>query len=124
MGNYIDRVLDDLKVKHAGEEEFIQATEEVLESIACVVDADDRYEKVGILERLVEPERSIQFRVPWVDDEGKVHVNLGYRVQFNSAIGPYKGGVRFHPSVHNSIIKFLGFEQIFKCFDRSAYRRW
>lgn len=86
----------------------------MLESLSPVVDTDPRYEKAGLLERLVEPERTIMFRIPWVDDNGEVHVNRGYRVQFNSAIGPYKGGLRLHPSVNLSIIKFLGFEQIFK----------
>jgi glutamate dehydrogenase (NADP+) len=111
---YSQRVLNDLKAKSSHEPEFIQAVTEVLESLAPVVDNDPKYEKAGLLERLVEPERIIMFRIPWVDDKGEVHVNRGYRVQFNSAIGPYKGGLRLHPSVNLSIIKFLGFEQIFK----------
>lgn len=111
---YSQRVLHDLKIKNPNEPEFIQAAEEVLESLAPVVDSDPRYEKNGLLERLVEPERQIMFRIPWVDDNGEVHVNRGYRVQFNSAIGPFKGGLRLHPSVNLSIVKFLGFEQIFK----------
>ena len=112
--SYVDDVLADVKKKNAEQPEFIQAVTEVLESLRPVVEADPRYQQQAILERLVEPERIIMFRVPWVDDAGKVQVNRGYRVQFNSAIGPYKGGLRFHPSVNLSIIKFLGFEQIFK----------
>lgn len=111
---YSQKVLNDLKIKNPNEPEFIQAAEEVLESLAPVVDNDPRYQKTGLLERLVEPERQVMFRIPWVDDNGEVHVNRGYRVQFNSAIGPFKGGLRLHPSVNLSIIKFLGFEQIFK----------
>ncbi len=111
---YTQRVFDDLKKNNPDQPEFIQAAQEVLEALAPVVDTDPKYEKAGLLERLVEPERQIMFRIPWVDDNGQVHVNRGYRVQFNSAIGPYKGGLRLHPSVNLSIIKFLGFEQIFK----------
>ena len=111
---YLLSVLDDLKKKSAHEPEFLQAVEEVLESLEPVVEADPRYEAQNIIGRIVEPERIVMFRVPWVDDSGKVQVNRGYRVQFNSAIGPYKGGLRFHPSVNLSVIKFLGFEQIFK----------
>jgi len=111
---YLLSVLDGLKVKSAHEPEFLQAVEEVLESLEPVVEADPRYEQQNIIGRLVEPERVVMFRVPWVDDSGKVQVNRGYRVQFNSAIGPYKGGLRFHPTVNLSVIKFLGFEQIFK----------
>ncbi len=112
--SYVDDVIADVKKKNADQPEFIQAVTEVLESLRVVVENDDRYQKAALLERLVEPERIVMFRVPWVDDNGKVQVNRGYRVQFNSAIGPYKGGLRFHPSVNLSIIKFLGFEQIFK----------
>ena len=111
---YLLSVLDDLKKKSAHEPEFLQAVEEVLESLEPVVEADPRYEQQNIIGRIVEPERVVMFRVPWVDDSGKVQVNRGYRVQFNSAIGPYKGGLRFHPTVNLSVIKFLGFEQIFK----------
>ena len=111
---YLLSVLDDLKAKSAHEPEFLQAVEEVLESLEPVVEADPRYEQQNIIGRIVEPERIVMFRVPWVDDSGKVQVNRGYRVQFNSAIGPYKGGLRFHPTVNLSVIKFLGFEQIFK----------
>ena len=114
MNAYIERVLAETKAKNANEPEFLQAVREVLESIQPVVEKHPEYEKAGLIERLVEPERIISFRVPWVDDEGKVQVNRGYRVQFNSAIGPYKGGLRFHPSVNQGILKFLGFEQIFK----------
>jgi len=111
---YVEKVLDELLAKNQGQPEFIQAAKEVLESIAPVVNNDAKYQSSGLLERLTEPERQLLFRVPWVDDKGNVQVNRGYRVQFNSAIGPYKGGLRFHPSVNLSIIKFLGFEQIFK----------
>ena len=113
--SYVDEVLESVKQKNAHEPEFIQAVTEVLESIRVVVDAnEEKYRKVALLERLVEPDRIISFRVPWTDDNGQVHVQRGYRVQFNSAIGPYKGGLRFHPSVYQGILKFLGFEQIFK----------
>ena len=111
---YLQTVFDGLKQRNADQPEFLQAVEEVLESLVPVVEARPELEKAGIIERLVEPERIIMFRVPWVDDQGKVQVNRGYRVQYNSAIGPYKGGLRFHPSVNLSILKFLGFEQIFK----------
>ena len=112
--SYIERVLEDLKKKNAEQAEFIQAATEVLESLAPVIEKHPEYEKAALLERIVEPERQIMFRVPWVDDNGNVQVNRGYRVQFNSAIGPYKGGLRFAPNVYLGIIKFLGFEQIFK----------
>ena len=112
--NYVKKVLEQVKSKNAEQPEFIQAVEEVLESLEPVIAAHPEYEDMAILERLVEPERIIMFKVPWMDDQGKVQVNRGYRVQFSSAIGPYKGGLRFHPSVNLWIIKFLGFEQIFK----------
>ena len=111
---YTERVIADLRDRNADQPEFIQAAEEVLTSIAPCVEANPDYEEAGLLERLVEPERIVQFRVPWTDDKGKVHVNRGYRVEYNSALGPYKGGLRLHPSVNLSILKFLGFEQIFK----------
>ncbi|MDR0323536.1 MAG: NADP-specific glutamate dehydrogenase, partial [Treponema sp.] len=111
---HIDKIIADIQKKDAGQPEFHQAAKEVLESLRIIVEQDKIYEKSGILERLVEPERLIVFRIPWVDDAGCVQVNRGYRVQYNSAIGPYKGGIRFHPSVNLSIIKFLGFEQTFK----------
>ena len=111
---YLKRVYDGLAQRNANEPEFLQAVREVLESIQPVVEKHPEYEKAGLIERLVEPERIITFRVPWVDDAGKVQVNRGYRIQFNSAIGPYKGGLRFHPSVNQGILKFLGFEQTFK----------
>ena len=112
---YVDEVLENLKKKNASEPEFLQAAEEVLDSLRPVIDANEElYRKEAILERITEPDRQIMFRVPWVDDNGKVQVNRGFRVQFNSAIGPYKGGLRLHPSVNLGIIKFLGFEQIFK----------
>ena len=104
----------DLEKKHPGEVEYLQAVHEVLESIEEIYNENPQFEAAGIIERIVEPDRVLTFKVPWVDDNGKVHVNLGYRVQFNGAIGPYKGGLRFHPSVNLSILKFLGFEQIFK----------
>ena len=111
---YVKSVLADLKNRYKDQPEFLQAVEEVLESLEPVIKARPELEKAGILERITEPERTIMFRVSWVDDSGKVQVNRGYRVQFNSAIGPYKGGIRLHPSVNLSILKFLGFEQIFK----------
>ncbi len=115
MSDYAQRVLDGLKVRYAHEPEFIQAATEILTTLKPVIDRNaEKYEAVGLLERFVEPERIITFRVPWVDDAGKVQVNRGYRVQFNSAIGPYKGGLRLHPSVNQSILKFLGFEQVLK----------
>ncbi len=112
--SYVERVIEQVKKKNPGEPEFIQAVTEVLQSLEPVIAAHPEYEKAGLLERIVEPERVVMFRVPWVDDKGQVHVNRGYRVQYNSAIGPYKGGIRLHPSVNLGIIKFLGFEQIFK----------
>ena len=113
--SYVDDVLARVKEKNASEPEFLQAVEEVLESLRPVIDANEElYKREAILERITEPDRQIKFRVPWVDDKGQVQVNTGYRVQFNNAIGPYKGGLRLHPSVYLGIIKFLGFEQIFK----------
>ncbi len=113
--SYVDEVIDLVVKKNPHEPEFHQAVKEVLESLRVVIEAnEEKYRKEALLERLTEPERQILFRVPWVDDNGQVHVNKAYRVQFNSAIGPYKGGLRLHPSVKLSIIKFLGFEQIFK----------
>jgi len=106
--------MNELVKKHPGELEYHQAVREVLESIEDVVNENPQFESAGIIDRLIEPDRVLTFKVPWMDDDGKVHVNLGYRVQFNNAIGPYKGGLRFHPSVNLSILKFLGFEQIFK----------
>ena len=111
---YSQRVLDLVRSKNGHEKEFIQAVQEVLSTIEPVLAANSKYEDHAILERIVEPERTILFRVPWIDDQGKVQVNRGYRVEFNSAIGPYKGGLRFHPSVNLGILKFLGFEQVFK----------
>ncbi len=111
---YLNKVYADVEKRNGNEPEFLQAVRDVLESLEPVVAADSKYEKNGVIERMVEPERMISFRVSWVDDNGQVQVNRGYRVQFNSAIGPYKGGLRFHPSVNSSVIKFLGFEQTFK----------
>jgi len=112
---YVDEVMEKVKAKNASEPEFLQACEEVLESLRPVIDANEElYRREALLERLVEPDRQFKFRVPWVDDKGQVQVNVGYRVQYNNAIGPYKGGIRLHPSVNIGIIKFLGFEQIFK----------
>ncbi len=110
----VEKIMQGLQSKHPGELEYLQAVKEVLVSIKDVYNSHPEFEKASLIERLVEPERIITFRVPWVDDKGKVNVNIGYRVQFNSAIGPYKGGLRFHASVNLSILKFLGFEQIFK----------
>ena len=112
--SYTERVLSELKERYAEQTEFIQAATEVLETLQPVFDAHPEYEEAALLERIVEPERTIIFRVPWIDDEGKVQVNRGYRVEFNSAIGPYKGGLRFNPTVTLGMLKFLGFEQIFK----------
>ena len=115
MAGYAERVLNDLKIRYAHEPEFIQAATEILTTLKPVVDRnEEKYEKAGLLERFVEPERIISFRIPWIDDQGVTRVNRGYRVQYNSAIGPYKGGLRLHPSVNQSILKFLGFEQILK----------
>lgn len=110
----LEKIMQDLEAKHPGESEYLQAVREVLESLEDVLHDNPQFEAAGIIERIVEPDRIFTFKVPWVDDHGKVQVNLGYRVQFNNAIGPYKGGLRFHPSVTLSTLKFLGFEQIFK----------
>ncbi len=112
--SYVDRVIAETEAKNPDQPEFLQTVREVLNSLRLIVDEDEKYEKAGILERLVEPEKAIIFRVPWVDDQGRVQVNRGFRVQFSSSIGPYKGGLRFQPSVNMSVVKFLGFEQIFK----------
>ncbi len=115
MAGYTERVLEDLKVRYAHEPEFLQAATEILLNLKAVVERnEEKYEKAGLLERFVEPERIISFRVPWIDDQGVIRVNRGYRVQYNSAIGPYKGGLRLHPSVNQSILKYLGFEQTLK----------
>ena len=114
MSNYVDRVLAGLKQRCGHETEFLQSVTEVLTSLGKLLEAEPKYEKFKILERITIPERTIIFQVPWYDDRGELNVNIGYRIQFNSAIGPYKGGLRFHPSVNLSILKFLGFEQIFK----------
>ena len=112
--SYISSVLEKVKARNAGEPEFLQAVKEVLDSLGPVITRNPVYKEAAILERITEPERQIMFRVPWVDDRGKVRVNRGFRFEFNSALGPYKGGLRFHPSVNQSILKFLGFEQVFK----------
>jgi glutamate dehydrogenase (NADP+) len=112
--SYLNGVYKDLSRRYPEQKEFLEAVEEVLTSLVPVIESDDRYEKYGIVERIVEPERAVSFRVSWIDDAGKVRVNTGYRIQFNSAIGPYKGGLRFRDNVTLSIIKFLGFEQTFK----------
>ena len=114
MNEYLSRVYEDVKRRNGNEPEFLQAVNEVLESLSEYVDKHPEIEANAIMERITEPERSVEFRVTWMDDNNVIHVNRGYRIQFNSAIGPYKGGLRFHPSVNKSIIKFLGFEQIFK----------
>ena len=110
----VDKIMNDLTKRNPGEVEFLQAVREVLESIVDVVEANPQFEEANIIERIIEPDRALTFKVPWADDNGNIHVNRGYRIQFNNAIGPYKGGLRFHPSVNLSILKFLGFEQIFK----------
>jgi len=112
--SYVERVWEKVSQRNAGEVEFLQAVREVLDSLEPVMEKNPQYEAAGILERIVEPERQIMFRVSWVDDQGKTQVNRGFRFEFNSALGPYKGGLRFHPSVNQSILKFLGFEQVFK----------
>ena len=114
MNKYIEQTIKDLRAKNADQPEFLQAAEEVLSTLGPVVEAHPEYQANAILERIVEPERVIMFRVPWIDDKGIVRVNRGYRVQYNSAIGPFKGGLRFDPTVNLSVLKFLGFEQIFK----------
>jgi len=110
----VDKIMNDLTKKNPGEVEFLQAVREVLDSIVDVVEANPQFEESNIIERIIEPDRALTFKVAWADDNGNIHVNRGYRIQFNNAIGPYKGGLRFHPSVNLSILKFLGFEQIFK----------
>jgi len=121
----VNKIMQNLEAKHPGESEFLQAVREVLISVEEVYNQHPEFEKAKIIERMVEPERIVTFRVPWVDDNGEVQVNIGYRVQFNSAIGPYKGGLRFHPSVNLSILKFLGFESdIQKRFDHIANGWW
>ena len=113
--SYVDEIIDKVIAQNPGQPEFHQTVKEVLDSLRPVVDANEaKYRREALLERMTMPERIVMFRVPWVDDQGQAQVNMGYRVQFNSAIGPYKGGLRFHPSVNLSIIKFLGFEQTFK----------
>lgn len=114
MNTYAEKVLANLRIRHSTQKEYLQAASEILESLSLVCDKHPEYERAGILERFIEPDRMITFRVTWVDDKNQVQVNTGYRVQYNSAIGPYKGGLRFHPSVNTSIIKFLGLEQILK----------
>ena len=111
---YVERVLNNLKETYPHEPVFLQAVQEVLQSLQPILDKQTEYAKMKILERIVEPERCVSFRVQWMDDTGQVQVNRGYRVQYNSALGPFKGGLRFHPSVNQGVLKFLGFEQIFK----------
>ncbi len=114
MSSSIEGFMDQVAAKNAGEKEFLQAVQEVVESIYSVIERNPRYRSERILERIVEPERVVMFRVPWTDDEGEIHVNRGFRIEMSSALGPYKGGLRFHPSVTLSVLKFLGFEQTFK----------
>ena len=114
MNEYVKRVIEETKAKHKDEPEFVQTVEEVLSSVSPVIDAHPEYEKADLLGRIVEPERMFMFRVAWTDDKGQAHTNIGYRCQFNGAIGPYKGGLRFQKNVNPSIMKFLGFEQTFK----------
>ena len=114
MSDYVTSLMAEVKAKNPAEPEFHQAVQEVAESLALVLDRHPEYRHAKILERIIEPERVIIFRVPWVDDQGQVRVNRGFRIQMNSAIGPYKGGLRFHPSVNLGILKFLAFEQVFK----------
>ena len=114
MSDYVNSLMAQLKAKHPAQPEFHQAVEEVADSLSIVLDRHPEYRTSKILERLIEPERIIIFRVPWVDDQGEININIGYRIETNSAIGPYKGGLRFHPSVNLGILKFLAFEQVFK----------
>jgi len=114
MSNYVKDLVAEIKAKNPMEPEFHQAVQEVAESLSLVLERHPEYRSSKILERIIEPERVIMFRVPWVDDQGEIHINRGYRIQMNSAIGPYKGGLRFHPSVTLGILKFLAFEQVFK----------
>ncbi len=114
MSEYVKDLMAEVKAKHPAQPEFHQAVQEVAESLALVLERHPEYRSAKILERIIEPERVIIFRVPWVDDQGEVHINIGYRIEMNSAIGPYKGGLRFHPSVNLGILKFLAFEQVFK----------
>src|SRR3977135_1415744 len=114
MNDQVAALMSDVKAKNPSEPEFHQAVEEVVESLSLVLDQHPEYRKVKIIERIIEPERVIMFRVPWQGDDGEMHVNRGFRIQMNSAIGPYKGGLRFHPTVNLSILKFLAFEQVFK----------
>jgi glutamate dehydrogenase (NADP+) len=114
MSQYVKDLMAEVKAKNPAEPEFHQAVQEVTESLALVLDRHPEYRAAKVLERIIEPERIITFRVPWVDDQGEVHVNRGFRIEMNSAIGPYKGGLRFHPSVNQGILKFLAFEQVFK----------
>ena len=114
MPSYVSSLMAQIKAKNPAEPEFHQAVQEVVESLALVLDRYPEYRAGRILERIVEPERVIMFRVPWTDDQGEIHVNRGFRIEMNSAIGPYKGGLRFHPSVNLGILKFLAFEQVFK----------
>ena len=114
MSDYVKAILADVKAKNPSEPEFHQAIEEVTESLDLVLERHPEYRYAKILERMVEPERVIMFRVPWMDDQGDIHINRGFRIEMNSAIGPYKGGLRFHPSVTLGILKFLAFEQVFK----------
>lgn len=114
MSKAVKDFMAKMQEKHSHEPEFLQAVEEVAEAVLPIIEKNPKYKKAKILERMVEPERTIMFRVPWLDDKGEIQINKGYRVEFNSAIGPYKGGLRFHPSVNLSILKFLGFEQVFK----------
>src|SRR4030066_1707901 len=114
MSEYIEKILKDIKAKNQNEPEFHQAVQEVLESLEIVLQRHPEYRSLKILERMVEPERVIMFRVPWVDDKGEIQIDKAYRVEMNSAIGPYKGGLRFHPTVYLGMLKFLAFEQVFK----------
>src|SRR6266498_3385095 len=114
MSSFVDTFLEDLRAKNPGEPEFHQAVREVAESVELVLEKHPEYRDAKILERIVEPERVIMFRVPWVDDQGDLQINRGYRIEMNSAIGPYKGGLRFHPTVYLGLLKFLAFEQVFK----------
>jgi glutamate dehydrogenase (NADP+) len=114
MSSYVKDLMSEVEARNPGENEFHQAVREVAESVEICLERHPRYRKEKVLERIIEPERVLLFRVPWVDDAGEIHINKGYRVEMNSAIGPYKGGLRFHPSVYLGLLKFLAFEQVFK----------
>ena len=124
MSEYVQKLMAEVKSKNPNEPEFHQAVEEIVESLEIVLQRHPEYRSAQILERMVEPERVLMFRVPWMDDQGDIHINRGFRIEMNSAIGPYKGGLRFHPSVNLGILKFLAFEQVFKNSLNNSTNGW